>query len=163
MLNLVFLRTSRQGCDFSSGGRTPATPASNHTLIIILPSSVHGLQLLLVACSVCYDMLSLKLDYDESNCIIFGECCVKAINPKTAQSNVIHCVDSIKYLGISINGGHKLTFDIRLVKRSFYAAFNSIASKSRSLSELTQLNLFESYCLPLSTYALPTVTCSYMN
>jgi hypothetical protein len=67
---------------------------------------------------------------------------------------------SCNYLGASINGGRELTFHIESVKRSFYAAFNSIASKSRSLSELIQLKLIEIYCLPLLTYALPAITYS---
>jgi hypothetical protein len=67
--------------------------------IIILSPSVHGLQLMLDACSICCDTLSLKLNYDKSKCIIFGKCCVKTVNPMMVQSNCIPWVDSIKYLG----------------------------------------------------------------
>jgi hypothetical protein len=84
--------------------------------IIILSPSVHGLQLMLDAHSTGCDMPSLKLNYDKYKCIVFGKCCVKTAHPMMVQSNCIPWVDPIKYLGVSINGGHKLTFDIKSMK-----------------------------------------------
>jgi len=48
-------------------------------------------------------------------------------------------------------------FDIHTSRRSFYAAFNNIHSHAKTLEEPVQLDLFESYCLPLLTFAAGTV------
>ena len=65
----------------------------------------------------------------------------------------IEWVKTIKYLGTCIVSGKKLGFDIANVKRTFYAAFNSINSHANTWDEIVQLSLHESYCLPLLTYA----------
>jgi len=41
-----------------------------------------------------------------------------------------------------------------VISRKFYAACNSIYSRTSGLTDLTKLHLMESYCLPLLTYAL---------
>jgi hypothetical protein len=89
------------------------------------------------------------------------KCCVKTISLMMLISNSISWTDSIKYLGIQINGGNKLLFDTKPVKRSLYVAFNSIASECKSSSGLVQLHLFECYCLPLLLYALPAISDSH--
>jgi len=48
-------------------------------------------------------------------------------------------------------------FDIHTSRRSFYAAFNNIHSHAKTLEEPVQLALFESYCLPLLTFAAGAV------
>ena len=49
-------------------------------------------------------------------------------------------------------------FDIHTPRRSFYVAFNDILSHAQTLEEPVQLALFESYCLPLLTFAAGAVT-----
>ena len=70
----------------------------------------------------------------------------------------INWVESIKYLGVHIVGGKKLSFDIQALRRSFYAAYNNICSHTKTLEEVVQLTLHESYCLPLLTYAAGAVS-----
>ena len=61
-------------------------------------------------------------------------------------------MESIKYLGVHTVVGKKLSFDINALRRSFYSAFNNICSHTKTLEEVVQLTLHESYCLPLLTY-----------
>ena len=56
------------------------------------------------------------------------------------------------------NNNEKLSFSCTQYKRNFYAAFNCIRSRAKSLEQLTQLSLVESYCLPLLTYAVGDLT-----
>jgi len=70
----------------------------------------------------------------------------------------INWVESIKYLGVHIIGGKKLSFDIQALRRSFYAAYNNICSHTKTLEEVVQLTLHESFCLPLLTYAAGAVS-----
>ena len=67
-------------------------------------------------------------------------------------------VDQVAYLRVHIVGGKKLSFDIQALRRSFYAAFNNICSHTKTLEEVVQLTLHESYCLPLLTYAAGAVS-----
>jgi len=53
----------------------------------------------------------------------------------------INWVESIKYLGVNIVGGKKLSFDIQALRRSFCAAFNNICSSTKTLEEVVQLTL----------------------
>jgi len=49
--------------------------------------------------------------------------------------------DDIKYLGIYLACGRTMKFDINPLKRSFYAACNSIFSHSEGISKIALLNL----------------------
>jgi len=81
------------------------------------------------------------------------------IEPMRLDSNVINWVESVKYLGVLlVVGGRKLSFEIQVFRRSFYAAFNNIRSHAKSLEELMQLSLCESYCLPLLAFAAGAVS-----
>ena len=46
------------------------------------------------------------------------------------------------------------------MRRTFYASCNSINNQAKSLDEILQLTLHESYCLPLLTYATPALSLS---
>ena len=78
----------------------------------------------------------------------------------TLGNNPIEWVQSVKYLGICIVSGTKLSFDTSSIKRSFYVACNSIHSHAKWLDQIIQLTLHESYCLPLLTYATAAMTLS---
>jgi hypothetical protein len=67
-------------------------------------------------------------------------------------------LDSVCYIGIYLVGNNRLSFCIGHTKRSFYAAFNSIRAHAKSLNQITQLSLVESYCLPLVTYAIGAIS-----
>ena len=49
--------------------------------------------------------------------------------------------------------GKHLKVDFDVVKRKFYSACNRVLSNSYNTNALIQLQLQESYCLPILTYA----------
>jgi len=64
--------------------------------------------------------------------------------------------------------GKKLIVDINVVKRKFFVSCNCILGKTNTLDDMIKLNLMESYCLPVLTYAiaalaLSTVQCDELN
>jgi len=122
--------------------------------IIILSPSICGLQRMLNTCvSICAS-IQLKFNPDKSSCIVFGKKVKYSITPMLLDYTYIPWVDSVRYLGVYLtNTNCKLSFCFTQCKRNFYAAFNSIRSHAKSLEQLTQLSLVESYCLPLLTYA----------
>ena len=81
-----------------------------------------------------------------------------SIDPMHLDMDIIYWTVSVKYLGVHIGGGKNLFFDIHTPRRSFYVAFNDILSHAQTLEEPVQLALFESYCLPLLTFAAGAVT-----
>jgi len=128
--------------------------------VTIMCPSVKGLQIMLDVCVEASNVLCLKFNHVKSHCIMFGKCYNQHIEPMLLGSQTIDWVKSVKYLGVYIVSGAKLSFDIASAKRSFYAACNSIHSHAKSLDQIVQLTLHESYCLPLLTYALAALTLS---
>ena len=74
--------------------------------------------------------------------------------------NRIHWCDSFKYLGVTFQAGRKLKVNIDVIKQKFFMASNSVLGNSRSLDELIQLQLLESFCLPVLQYAMCAVKLS---
>jgi hypothetical protein len=126
--------------------------------IIILSPSVNGLQVMLNKCVVVCASIDLKFNPNKSCCIRFGKKSKYSITPMLLDNFCIPWLDSVCYLGIYLVGNNRLSFCIAHTKRSFYAAFNSIRSHAKSLDQITQLSLVESYCLPLLTYAIGAVS-----
>jgi len=127
--------------------------------IIILAPSLSGLQSMLDVCTAACIELRVKFNSNKSYCILCGKCPKRNIDPMLLDNYIINWTGSIKYLGVHI-GGKKLYFDIRTFRRLFCAASNNICSHTETLKEPVQLAVFESYCLPLLTYAAGAVTCN---
>ena len=72
---------------------------------------------------------------------------------KLGHSTISWC-NSFKYLGVTFYAGCKLCGNIDLIKRKFFAACNSVLGNCHSLDELVQIQLHESFCLPLLQYGL---------
>ena len=65
----------------------------------------------------------------------------------------IYWSKSFKYLGVNFNSGLKLNVDICSINRKFYVSCNCILGNTHSLDDMIKLNLMESYCLSILTYA----------
>ena len=77
------------------------------------------------------------------HCLVVGKMHKYAIAPMSLARQEIKWCDQIKYLGIYLARGRALKFDVNPLKRSFYAACNSIFSHSDGISEIALLNLQE--------------------
>ena len=126
--------------------------------IIILVPSLSGLQSMLDTCTAVCKEIRMEFNNSKCYCIVFSKCLKSSIDPMRLDMDIIYWAESVKYLGVHINGGKNLSFNIHSFRRSFYAAFNSIHSHAKALEEPVQLALFESYCLPLLTFAAGAVT-----
>jgi len=56
-----------------------------------------------------------------------------------------------------VTAGKKLSFDVNPMKRSFYAACNSIFASTDGLNEMALLSLQEAYSLSILMYAAPAL------
>ena len=82
-----------------------------------------------------------------------GKMCNAVISPLHIGNLQTDWCDSIKYLGVYVVSYKHVKFSINSVKRSFYAACNSIFSYSHGASEIAILTLKETYSVSLLLYA----------
>ena len=64
----------------------------------------------------------------------------------------------LQYLCVKLTSSKTFTVDTDPLKRSFYAACNSIYSQTATLNDLVSLSLQESYCLPILNYACAAIS-----
>jgi len=120
--------------------------------LILLSPSIDGLQGMLNLCTVYGANFDIMFNVKKTVCIVVGKhCCVNL--PDMFLSNlVIPWSEQFKYLGIVFNAKCELEVDCSVIKRKFYASFNSIIYKCSAAAEPVKLHLIKSYCLPLLTY-----------
>jgi len=123
--------------------------------LILLSPSVAGLQDMLNICQDTATSLALNFNVMKCHCIAFGKNAPLCIDPMSIGSCKIDWYDSIKYLGVYIVAGKRLSFDIDPVKRTFYSACNCVFSQAGKTDEILHLSLQETYCLPILMYASP--------
>jgi len=73
-------------------------------------------------------------------------------------NNSVDWSKTIKYLGVHLQSGKALKFDINPTKRAFYAACNSIFMHGSGVDEIALLSLQESYSLSVLLYAIPALS-----
>lgn len=122
---------------------------------ILLSPSVTGLQDMLNICQVTATFLALNFNVMKCHCIAFGKKAALCIDPMSIGSCKIDWYDSIKYLGVHIIAGKRLSFNFDPAKRMFYSACNCVLSQADKTDEILQLTLQETYCLPILMYASP--------
>jgi hypothetical protein len=128
--------------------------------VILLSSSIDGLQAML---NKCYDVslgLRLKFNCAKSRCIVFGPSFRKSLPVMYIGPDVIQWTSSIKYLGVVFTAGVTIKCDIDVITRKFYAASNCICGNTVGLDELLQLNLQQIFCLPVLQYATAALNLS---
>ena len=122
--------------------------------IILLSSSVMELQNMLDVCTNVGVQLGIAFNPVKSKCICIGPNRHLIPSDMTLSSGTIAWADKIKYLGIWICAGKKFTIDLSECRRKFCTCVNSILNKAKLTSDLLKLQLMESYCLPILTYAI---------
>ena len=86
-----------------------------------------------------------------------GKGCKFVISEMALGTGTIAWCGHFKYLGVTFISGCKLSVDTEVIRRKFFITCNSVFGNTRTLDELLQLQLQESFCLPLLQYALCAV------
>jgi len=128
--------------------------------IIILSASVSGLQSMLDCCFDVSRNLQLTFICTKSCCFAIGKRSRWKISNMNLGPNSVQWCDSFKYLGITFHDGLKLKTNTEVIKQNFFMASNSVLGNLRSLDELIQLQLLESFCLLILQYATCAVKLS---
>jgi len=77
--------------------------------------------------------------------------------PLIIGTDTVSWSECVKYLGIYLISGEKLSYKIKPARCSFFAACNAICSQSKRIDNILQLSLMESYCLPILTCTLSVI------
>jgi len=90
--------------------------------------------------------------------LLLVKCTEKDIAPMNLCGNNVEWCKSIKYLGVYLQSGKCVKFNINATKRAFYAACNSIFMHSSGITnDMTLLHLQETYSLSVLLYAIPAL------
>jgi len=71
-------------------------------------------------------MLSLEFNAEKSHCTIIGKKSAGDVSSVHLCGSPVARCESIKYLGVHLQRGNSIKFDINPTKRAFYAACNTI-------------------------------------
>jgi len=113
---------------------------------------------MLDSCRATAVELNLQFNAKKSHCIAFGKLNHNLLRFMVRNNSSLAWVLSVKYLGVHLVSGKKLSFDIKSAKRSFFMACNAILSHTKHTDEIIQLSLQESYCLPILTYGVTAIS-----
>jgi len=123
--------------------------------IFLMSHSLSSMQFMLDICSAEIDKLHLKFNVKKSVALRIGDRFNFDCAPLTLDGHDLLYVQSVKYLGILIKSGRKMTCSFEHVRLKFYSTFNAIYRRSKSSdSELVTVELVRSFCIPLITYGL---------
>jgi len=128
--------------------------------IIFLSASLKVLQKMLDIATVTAERLLLEFNTKKSVCIAFGPRIPQSLPLLLLGHKQIEWRDSISYLGVTFLSGKHIEIDCNIIKRKFYVACNCVFSNCYGISEVIQLQLQESYYLPILTYATPALNLS---
>lgn len=121
---------------------------------ILLSTSVRGLQIMLDHCGLVSYLLKLDFNCSKCTCAAFGPKHASSLALLYLNNQPIQWAPHMKYLGVSFLTGQRLTCNIDVISRKFYTASHCISNNSRFLDELLQLQLQQTYCLPILQYGM---------
>jgi len=106
----------------------------------VLSASLSSLQVILnTVCANC----------TKSTCVTFGSHYKKDLPTMSFNGQPLLWSKSLKNLGVNFLSGLHFICDIDYISRKFYCASNCVFAYSNGLSELVQLYLQQSFCLPI--------------
>ena len=89
------------------------------------------------------EVLSLEFNTEKCHYIAFSKMCNSEITPMSLGRHIINWCETVKYLGVYLQCGKSVKFDINPVKRPFYAACNTMFLHSSGVNEIALLHLQE--------------------
>ena len=121
------------------------------------------MQVMLDICShiACY--LDLKFNTKKSVVMRIGKRYKCKCSPLLLDGIALPVVEECKYLGVILREGSRFSRSFSAAKIKFYRSFNAIYSKAFFASEEVLINLLNSFCLPLVTFACEAVWPSHSD
>jgi len=108
-------------------------------------------------CAEVAKVLLLEFNVEKSHCVVIGKKCASNKTPMNLCGNPVEWRESIKYIGVYLQRGSSIKFDINPTNRAFYAACNTIFLHGSGVDEMALLNLQETFSLSVIMYAMPAL------
>lgn len=121
--------------------------------LLLLSATVDGLQRMLNCCKELSSKALINFNCKKSTCVKIGPANKCLISDMKLGNDYISWSNSFKYLGVVFSVGKKLSVDVSAIKQKFYASCNCILTQAKCMVDLVKLQLLESYCLPILSYA----------
>ena len=99
----------------------------------------------------------------KSKCLLIGPTFNTTPSLVSIGNIQLQWTQQITYLGIILSNAKSFQVDFSDIRRKFFSAVNSILSKCSFTSELLKLQLLESHCLPILTYATESLNLSNLQ
>ena len=122
----------------------------------VLSPSLRGLQKLLDACSSYCTEWDICLNVKKTKNMYFGKNLTFDFHP-TLNNIPIDWVKEWKYLGVTLKSGRRFNCSITERVKSFYRSLNSILRVEGRSDDMLMLQLVETHCIPVLTYAIEIV------
>ena len=121
--------------------------------IAIMAPSLRGLQKLLDLCGNFCTEWDIRLNPNKTKNMRFGK--PTQINFDVKLSNVsLEWINEWKYLGAKLRSGRRFDCTVLDTVKKFYRALNSILRVDGRSGDVILLQLIETHCLPILTYAI---------
>ena len=146
---IYILRKSGIGCHISNIFAAALFYADD---MCVLAPSLHGLQKLLNICSSYCAEWDICLNAKKTKNMHFGK---QKINFRlTLDGAVVDWVSEWKYLGVTLKAGPRFSCSVVERVKAFYRSLNSILRIEGRSDDLILLQLLETHCVPIITYAI---------
>ena len=123
----------------------------------ILSPSLKGLQTLLNICSSYCIEWDIGLNAKKSKNMHFGKQKQFSFHP-TLNGVAVEWVNEWRYLGVTLRAGPRFGCAVKERVKSFYRCLNSILRVEGRSDDMILLQLLETHCVPILTYAIETIT-----
>ena len=147
------LRKSKIGCHISGIFAAALFYADD---MCVLSPSLRGLQKLLDICSDYCSEWDICLNAKKSKNMCFGKGIQFRFHP-TLNGVPIEWVEQWRYLGVVLQSGPRFGCSVTERVKAFYRSLNSILRIEGRSDDLILLQLIETHCVPILTYAIETV------
>lgn len=121
--------------------------------LLLLSPSINGLQSMLDVCSLYGSVYNITFNALKTVVMSIGHNITHKPTLLIAEKPITW-VDCCKYLGVLFIARSNLVVNVVPIKRKFYAALNSVFSRSSAIAEPVKVQLVQSFCLPLLTYCI---------
>ena len=150
---IYLLKKSRIGCYISKIFAAALFYADD---MCVLSPSLHGLQKLLDICSEYCTEWDICLNAKKTKNMQFGKSVQTHFHP-TLLGVPIDWVHEWKYLGVTLRSGPRFGCSVTERVKAFYRSINSILRVEGRSDDPILLQLIETHCLPILTYAIEII------
>ena len=151
---LAELRKSKLGCYYGSYFAAALFYADDMAL---LAPSLRGLGHLLAICGDYCTEWDICLNPKKSKCMYFGSR-INIAHNVTLKDTIIEWVNEWPYLGVVLKSSKCFDCSVKERIRKFYRSANAIFRIDGKPNDTILLNLVQTHCVPVLTYAIEIIT-----